>query len=65
MPYRLLAEEVLARWREGERRLETADAEERPVISAEIDQLRAEYAALVELARDAHLREPPPLPEET
>jgi hypothetical protein len=65
MPYRQMAEEVLARWREAERRLMHATAEEQPAILAEIEKLRATYQDLIEQARAAHRPEPPPFPYET
>jgi hypothetical protein len=66
MPYRRLAEAVLAEWRLAERRLaEVApDSEEAMSLRLEIKRLRDSYQGLIEEARAAHLPEPPALPEQ-
>jgi ubiquinone biosynthesis protein UbiJ len=66
MPYRRLAEAVLAEWRLAERRLaEVApDSEEAERLRNEVERLRDSYQRLIEEAHAAHLPEPPPLPEQ-
>ena len=65
MPYAREAEIVLTMWREVERRLAdaTPDSPEAEALQGEAARLRDEYQRLVELARDHHREEPPPLPE--
>ena len=64
MPFAREAEIVLAMWRDAERRLvELAlSGPEAEQLQAEINLLRDEYQRLVELAREHHRVEPPPLP---
>jgi hypothetical protein len=66
MPYRQLAESVLAEWRLAERRLaEVApDSDAAASLGLEVERLRDSYQRLIEEANAAHLPEPPPLPEE-
>jgi ubiquinone biosynthesis protein UbiJ len=65
MPYRQLAEAVLAEWRLAERRLaEVApESDEAASLRLEVERLRDSYQRLIEEAHAAHLPEPPPLPE--
>jgi hypothetical protein len=66
MPYRRLAEAVLAEWRLAERRLEEVapDSEEAARLRLEVERLRDSYQQLVEEALAADLPEAPALPEE-
>jgi hypothetical protein len=63
MPFAREAEVVLALWREAERKIENAGAEDIEALQAEILLLRTEYERLNELARQYHRAVPPPLPE--
>ena len=62
MPYRKLAEEILARWRAAERKLDTATGADAAALQAEMDELRTAYQRLIEDARAADREEPPPFP---
>jgi ubiquinone biosynthesis protein UbiJ len=64
MPYRQLAEDILARWRAAERNLETATVDDAAALRAEIDELRAAYQRLIDEARVAQREEPPPFPSQ-
>jgi hypothetical protein len=66
MPYRRLAEAVLADWRLAERRLAAVDPASDDAASLRLDvaRLRDSYQRLIEEAHAAHLPEPPPLPEQ-
>jgi hypothetical protein len=63
MPFAREAEIVLALWREAERNLVAARADEADAIRAEILLLKTEYERLTELARVHHRAAPPPMPE--
>ena len=64
MPYRVIAERLLAEWREADRRLSqlSADSPEAEVLRATIARVRMEYQRAIDGARREHLPEPPPFP---
>jgi hypothetical protein len=66
IPYRLVAEEALARWRAAHARIETIpqDSPEWQAAYIEEELAKLDYQDAVEAARRAHLPEPPPFPEE-
>jgi len=62
VPYRKLAEEALAQWRDADRRLSTLtpdDPDWQPVYALR-ELAKATYQEAVEAARAAQLPEPPP-----
>ena len=65
MPYRIAAEEALARWRAAQRKLVDASPGDPEADLAEImlRQAKADYQAAVDAAHREHLPEPPPFPE--
>jgi hypothetical protein len=64
VPYRVIAERLLAEWREADRRLAslTDGSPEAEALLATIARIRGEYQRAVENARREHLPEPPPFP---
>jgi hypothetical protein len=66
MPFQRDALVVLAAWREAERELERAapGSPEEESLNADIERMRTEYRRLIELAREAHRPEPPPLDDQ-
>jgi hypothetical protein len=64
MPYRTRAQQALERWRVLDRALEGLPAADPRRRSLEDDReaARAEYEAIVDDARRAHMPEPPPFP---
>jgi hypothetical protein len=66
VPHRVVAEQALARWRAAHARTDVAsrDSPEWQDAHHEEQLAKADYEAAVEAARQAHLPEPPPFPEE-
>jgi hypothetical protein len=67
MPYRQLAQEVLAQWRQAERALDDVpnDSREAARLRLEIAALRDRYQRIVDEARQANVDELPALPTES
>jgi hypothetical protein len=65
MPYRKIAAEALAMWREADRRLAELEpsAPEWEAAYLRREAARARYQEAVEAARAEHLPEPPPFEE--
>jgi uncharacterized protein YdaU (DUF1376 family) len=65
MPYRLVAEQALARWRAAQAAMQAAEPETAEWHAARLEEQRAKaaYQEAVEAARREHLPEPPPFPE--
>lgn len=67
MPYRIVAEQALARWRAAQAQLEVSppDSPEWQAASIEAELARAAYHEAVEAASSEHLHVPPPFEEAT
>src|SRR5215204_5118690 len=65
MPYRLVAEQALARWRAAQAAMQAAEPQTDEWQAAYLEEQRAKaaYQEAVEAARREHLPEPPPFPE--
>jgi hypothetical protein len=65
MPYRVVAEQALARWRAAQAAMQSTDPQSAEWHAACLEEQRAKaaYQEAVEAARREHLLEPPPFPE--
>jgi hypothetical protein len=66
LPYRIVAEQALARWRAAHAKMEATspDSPEWQAAYLEEQLAKTDYQAAVEAARREHLPEPPPFPED-